>query len=140
MMRLPTFAYYAPDSVGEAAKILRNDHATIVAGGTDLWPNMKRRQVEPKTVVTLRKLEQLRGIEWRDDGTLRIGPTETLRAIERDPRIRADLPALWKAVVSISTPSCSSPRPRTSKASARSVGLTTRATLRRVSRARRSLI
>ncbi|MHC4451930.1 MAG: FAD binding domain-containing protein [Planctomycetota bacterium] len=104
MMRLPTFAYYAPDSVGEATKILRNDNATIVAGGTDLWPNMKRRQVEPKTVVTLRKLDALKGIEWRADGTLRIGPMVTLRAIERDSRIREELPALWKAVVSISTP------------------------------------
>ena len=63
MMRLPTFAYYAPDSVAEAAKILRGDNATIVAGGTDLWPNMKRRQVEPATVVTLRKLDQLKGID-----------------------------------------------------------------------------
>jgi len=104
MMRLPTFAYHAPESVAEAAKILRNENATIVAGGTDLWPNMKRRQVEPKTVVTLRKLDALRGIEWRDDGTLRIGPMETLRAIENDGRIRERLPALRKAVVSISTP------------------------------------
>lgn len=104
MMRLPTFAYYAPSDVAEATKIIRDDNAMIVAGGTDLWPNMKRRQVEPRTVVTLRKLDSLKGVEWRGDGSLRIGPMTTLRAIERDARIRAELPALWKAVVSISTP------------------------------------
>ncbi len=106
MMRLPTFAYRAPKSVAEVTKILREEgpQATIVAGGTDLFPNMKRRQVEPKTVVSMVNLDSLRGIEWRSDGTLRIGPMETLRALERDERIKAELPALWQAVMSISTP------------------------------------
>lgn len=104
MMRLPTFAYYTPSDVDEATKIIRNDNAAIVAGGTDLWPNMKRRQVEPRTVVALKNLDALKGMEWKDDGTLRIGPMTTLRAIERDARVKEELPALWKAVVSISTP------------------------------------
>jgi len=106
MMRLPTFTYRAPAEVREVTKILREEGptATIVAGGTDLYPNMKRRQLEPRTVVSMIKLDSLRGIEWREDGSLRIGPMETLRSIERDTRIRDELPALWKAVVSISTP------------------------------------
>jgi len=106
MMRLPTFAYRAPTDVREVTKILREEGpaATIVAGGTDLYPNMKRRQIEPRTVVSMVKLDSLRGIEWRPDGSLRIGPMQTLRSIERDARIREDLPALHKAVVSISTP------------------------------------
>ena len=32
MMRLPTFAYHAPQSVDEATKIIREDNAVIVAG------------------------------------------------------------------------------------------------------------
>ncbi|MEM8883097.1 MAG: xanthine dehydrogenase family protein subunit M [Planctomycetota bacterium] len=104
MMRLPTFAYRVPTDVAEAAKIIREENAMIVAGGTDLWPNMKRRQVEPKSVVALRKLDALRGWEWRADGTLRIGPMATLRELERDKRVEEELPALWKAIVSISTP------------------------------------
>ncbi|MHC4953668.1 MAG: FAD binding domain-containing protein [Planctomycetota bacterium] len=106
MMRLPTFTYRAPNDVREAAKILKEEgpQSTLVAGGTDLYPNMKRRQVEPATVVSMINLKSLRGIEWRADGSLRIGPMETLRAIERDARIREELLALWKAVVSISTP------------------------------------
>jgi len=106
MMRLPTFTYRAPTEVAEVTKILREEGpaATIVAGGTDLYPNMKRRQVEPATVVSMIKLDSLRGIEWRADGSLRIGPMQTLRSIERDARILEDLPALHKAVVSISTP------------------------------------
>src|SRR5206468_2367123 len=43
MMRLPPFRYVAPRSAGEAARLLA-DHgpqAMAVAGGTDLFPNMK---------------------------------------------------------------------------------------------------
>ena len=53
MMRLPEFRYVAPKTAREAARILR-DHgpeAMAVAGGTDLYPNMKRRQFEPKVLV-----------------------------------------------------------------------------------------
>ena len=106
MMRLPTFTYHAPKSVEEVTKILKEEGpaATIVAGGTDLYPNMKRRQVEPRTVVSMVSLDSLRGIEWRADGTLRIGPMETLRALERDERLAAELPALHQAILTISTP------------------------------------
>jgi len=50
MMRLPLFRYTAPKTAHEAAVILA-DHAPgeamVLAGGTDLLPNMKRRQQTP---------------------------------------------------------------------------------------------
>jgi 4-hydroxybenzoyl-CoA reductase subunit beta len=106
MMRLPTFSYAAPKEVSEVARILHEEGpaAQIVAGGTDLYPNMKRRQVEPKTVVSLANASALRDVEWRKDGSLRIGAAETLRALERDARLKEELPGLWQAIVSISTP------------------------------------
>jgi 4-hydroxybenzoyl-CoA reductase subunit beta len=58
MMRLPPFTYLAPRALDEAARMLA-DHgpnAMAVAGGTDLYPNMKRRQFEPKVLVGLRGL------------------------------------------------------------------------------------
>jgi len=106
MMRLPPFTYRAPKTVDEAVGILAGEgpDAQVVAGGTDLWPNMKRRQVEPKTVVGLRGVTSMRGISWNDDGTLRLGANTTLREIERDARIAERLPGLHEAIVSISTP------------------------------------
>jgi 4-hydroxybenzoyl-CoA reductase subunit beta len=106
MMRLPPFTHHAPATVAEVAKILHEEgpHATVVAGGTDLYPNMKWRIEQPKTVVSLRKVTALKGIEWLPDGTLRIGPGETLRALERDARIAAEIPGLHTALKSISTP------------------------------------
>jgi 4-hydroxybenzoyl-CoA reductase subunit beta len=73
--------------------------AMVVAGGTDLYPNMKRRHQMPKTLIGLRALDELRGFDGE-----RIGPGETLTALERSARLRAGWPALWTAVHSISTP------------------------------------
>jgi 4-hydroxybenzoyl-CoA reductase subunit beta len=106
MMRLPDFAYRAPRSAREAVKILAGEGpaAQVVAGGTDLFPNMKRRQVEPRTVVGLRGVRGLRGATWRKGGALRIGPLATLSALEHDARLRKRLPGLHEAIASISTP------------------------------------
>jgi 4-hydroxybenzoyl-CoA reductase subunit beta len=73
--------------------------AMVVAGGTDLYPNMKRRHQRPKTLIGLRGLRDLKGVDGE-----RIGASETLTALERDPRLRAAHPALWTAIHSISTP------------------------------------
>ena len=56
MMRLPPFRYLAPKTAREAAKMLADhapDDAMPVSGGTDLYPNMKRRQFTPGTLVGL---------------------------------------------------------------------------------------
>ncbi len=61
MLRLPWFEYRAPRSVAEAARILAGEgpRAMLVAGGTDLLPNMKRRHQTPGTLVSLRGVEEL---------------------------------------------------------------------------------
>ena len=53
MLRLPAFRYLAAGSAAEAARILADQgpEAMAVAGGTDLYPNMKRRQFTPKLLV-----------------------------------------------------------------------------------------
>jgi len=106
MMRLPPFRFLEPKTTEEAAGMLRAEgpDAAVVAGGTDLYPNMKRGHQTPKTLISLRGVDGLRGVEWRPDGRLRIGPGETLRALERDAEIAARLPALSEAIRSISTP------------------------------------
>lgn len=101
MMRLPKFRYLAPRSLDEALRMLADEGPTAmaVAGGTDLYPNMKRRHQTPPTLIGLCGVTELRGIRGN-----RIGPMTFLSEIEHDPRIRAEHPAVWKAVHSISTP------------------------------------
>src|SRR5712691_5310568 len=61
MMRLPKFAYRTPRTIAEAVKIIADTgpEAQFVAGGTDLYPNMKRRQQMPKTVISVMRLPEL---------------------------------------------------------------------------------
>ena len=88
MMRLPWFRYRTPKSVDEAVNILADEgsEAMIVAGGTDLWPNMKRRQQLPKTVVALRDIASLRKSSTGDG--LRLGAALTLTDVVRDERVQ----------------------------------------------------
>jgi len=62
MMRLPWFEHRAPSTVAEAARILAGEGpaAMLIAGGTDLLPNMKRRQMAPKVLVSTKKIAELR--------------------------------------------------------------------------------
>jgi 4-hydroxybenzoyl-CoA reductase subunit beta len=62
MLRLPWFEHRAPRSVAEAAKILAAEgpRAMLIAGGTDLLPNMKRRHQAPQVLVSLRHITELK--------------------------------------------------------------------------------
>src|SRR3954468_9421421 len=73
MMRLPWFEHRSPNSVQEAARILAGEgtDAMLIAGGTDVLPNMKRRQMAPKVLVSLKKIEEMR----RNGSTLGAGTT-----------------------------------------------------------------
>src|SRR5689334_10117504 len=105
MMRLPHFRFEAPRSIAEASELLASaapGEAMLVAGGTDLLPNMKRRQQVPRTLVGLRHVDELRTIA-NGEG-LRIGAGVTLTAIVRDERIRTQFTALWQAASQVATP------------------------------------
>lgn len=106
MLRLPPFTYFAPRTIADAVGLLgeHGGDAMLVAGGTDLYPNMKRRQFEPKVLVALNAIHELRGIGGGARGGLRLGPTTTLSAVARDVRVVADYPALATAAGLVSSP------------------------------------
>ena len=107
MMRLPPFRYLKPKTAREAARMLDDharDDAMAVSGGTDLYPNMKRRQFEPKVLVGLRALEGGREIALGSDGGLEIGGLATLQALERSELLHGRSPALAKAAGLVSSP------------------------------------
>ena len=80
-----------------------NGGVRLVAGGTDLWPNMKRRHQQAGTVVSLMGIDELRGIEEAPGG-LEIGSTETLTALLRSDAVRNRYPGFARAVAAISSP------------------------------------
>jgi 4-hydroxybenzoyl-CoA reductase subunit beta len=106
MMRLPPFRYLAPVSVADAVKLMA-DHgaeAMLVAGGTDLYPNMKRRQFEPAVLVGLRGIGELVGVRGSARRGLAIGAGTTLTATSRHPEVAAHYAALATAAGLVSTP------------------------------------
>lgn len=117
MLRLPAFRFHLPTSLEQAAALLVAEGAAegqpvrVVAGGTDLWPNLKRRHQKAATVVSLMRIPELRGIRSdettrgiRSGGDLRLGSTATLTEIAADALVRERFPDLAKAVASISAP------------------------------------
>jgi 4-hydroxybenzoyl-CoA reductase subunit beta len=105
MMRLPLFEFRAPRTVQEAVQILEGEgeKAMPLAGGTDLLPNMKRRQQVPRTLMSLRHIEALHGIEFGQPGS-KLGACLTLADIAENPRLRNGLTALTQAASFVATP------------------------------------
>ena len=106
MMRLPKFEYHTPQTIAEAVRIMADAGPTgqFVAGGTDLYPNMKRRQQVPKTVISVMRLAELNQITGDAAQGVRIGASVTLTEICENPLINRDYPVVAKAARTISTP------------------------------------
>jgi len=106
MIRLPPFTYLAPSTVDAAARLMAEHgrDAMLVAGGTDLYPNMKRRQFEPKVLVGLRGLRELRGVRGSAAGGFTIGAGTTLSTVAAHRDIMREWPALATAAGLVSSP------------------------------------
>ena len=104
MLRLPSFEYVAPKTAREASRVLadRGGAAMAVAGGTDLYPNMKRRQFTPELLVGLRHLEGAQAITA--SGGLRLGAMATLTEVAEHAAVRARLPSIARAAGLVSSP------------------------------------
>ncbi len=101
MLRLPAFTYLQPTTLAEALG-MRADagpDGLYVAGGTDLYPNMKRRQQEPKTVITLMGIRELRRVAARA-----LGSCVTLTEVCDSPIVRQAVDVVARAAALVSTP------------------------------------
>lgn len=106
MMRLPKFDYRVPREIAEAVKIMAGSgpEGQFVAGGTDLYPNMKRRQQTPRTVISVMRVPELNQISGDGESGVRIGASVTLTDIVEHPLINRDYPVIAHAARTISTP------------------------------------
>ena len=106
MMRLPKFDYRVPREIAEAVRIIAGSgpEGQFVAGGTDLYPNMKRRQQTPRTVISVMRVPELNQITGDGKSGIRIGASVTLTNIVEHPLINRDYPVIAQAARTISTP------------------------------------
>lgn len=105
MLPLPQLGLKRPTTLEEAVALLERlgDDAQLIAGGTDVLPNMKQGLVSARTLVSLQRVDELRGIR-EAHAELRIGSMTTLDEIASSSRVRALAPALAEAADSVGGP------------------------------------
>ncbi len=97
------FRYFKPGSVGEAM-FLKKEHknSKYVAGGTDVFVLIKKKAISPSVLISLRNLDEIKGIEENEDSVF-IGAGTTLREIEKSKIIRNYFPALYDALIDMAS-------------------------------------
>lgn len=106
MLRLPKFEVRTPTTLDEAVALLAEfgADARVIAGGTDLLPNLKHELLSPRVLVSLARIDALHGIGDAGAGWLRIGATTSLADVAASERVRAHAPALAQAAGLVAGP------------------------------------
>ncbi len=103
-MILPAFAYVRPRSIKEASRQLLSKGAVIHAGGTDLLGCLRDDVFEAGKVVSLGQIKELRGVQERKEGGLRIGALTTVTEVAGNRALRERYPALSQAASEVASP------------------------------------
>lgn len=105
-MTMPGFTLQRPRSVADAVRVLAEHgrDAMIIAGGTDVVPNLQMRLFAPRVLVDIKGVRELRGVEWTATEGLRIGALTTLTEVCESRVVREKFPVLASAVHSIAGP------------------------------------
>ncbi|MCX5874498.1 MAG: xanthine dehydrogenase family protein subunit M [Deltaproteobacteria bacterium] len=96
-----TFDYFKPVCVEEALFLLNKfaDKSKLVAGGTDVMVQWKKRIISPVALISLRNIPELNFIRMND--CLEIGSATTHRSLELSADIKSKFPAIYDAVSNI---------------------------------------
>ena len=100
------FSVVRPRTIDEAVHALA-DHgaeAMVLAGGTDVIPNLQMRLFEPRVLVDLKSLHSLSGVSFSERDGLRIGALTTLTGLLGERVIGEKFPVLAHAVRTIAGP------------------------------------
>lgn len=106
MLRLPGFNFIAPTSLREIVAVLADQQqaAMLVAGGTDVYPKLKRRQFMPSTLVSVRKVQGLTDVRGSAKAGLTLGACVTLSQLAANDEICGHYGGLAASAGAVSTP------------------------------------
>lgn len=106
MLRLPKFGVVAPDTIEGVVAAMQQVGARIIAGGTDILPNLKHRLDAPPVLVSLSRVDALRHVTRDDDArALRIGAGVTLADLAVDADVVEMFPSFATAASQVASPS-----------------------------------
>ena len=96
---------YQATSVRDAIKHLEaNPHALVIAGGSDILIKIHEGKLEGCTLVSIYRLDELRGVSMKDNGLIKIGPLTSFSHIAKNPIIQKYIPILGEAVDQVGGP------------------------------------
>jgi CO/xanthine dehydrogenase FAD-binding subunit len=104
-MLLPRFEFEEPKSLEDACELMASfgAKAKVLAGGTDLLVNMKKKVLAPAHVVSLGRVEPLKSLEG-SNGSIRIGALMTASAIAEAEGVKKGFSALARAASWLGSP------------------------------------
>ena len=104
MLRLPRFKYLRPKTAREAAQMSADlgPRAMFVAGGTDLFPKLKRRQFDVETLIGLDFLP--RQVRSGSFGSISVDAGVTLAAAAREEHLKKNFAGYADAAGLVSSP------------------------------------
>jgi len=93
------FEYLEPTTVAEACSLLKQyaGEAKVFAGGTHLTILMKQGLFEPKALVNVKNIQELKGVRYDSTEGLIIGALTTHRELETSPLVKEKFPVLSQA-------------------------------------------
>ncbi|MFY9584879.1 MAG: FAD binding domain-containing protein [Candidatus Acidiferrales bacterium] len=105
-MSMPAARVARPKTIEEAVRILADGgpEAMIIAGGTDVVPNLQMRLFSPRVLVDIKPIRALQGITIVAKGAVRIGALTTLTEMVESPLVRSGYPVLASAASTIAGP------------------------------------
>lgn len=103
LKRLPAFEYLAPETVEEVLELLyrHGNQARLLAGGTDLLLNMKRRREAPRYIVSLKNVRGMDFLTYDEAAGLNFGPLVTVHSIEISALIKDKFPILAQGAAAL---------------------------------------
>jgi carbon-monoxide dehydrogenase medium subunit len=104
-MLLPKFEFHEPTTLLEACQIISalGVKAKLIAGGTDLLVNMKRKVLSPQHLVSLARINELKNLDF-SRGQFKIGACVTVAELTESAMIAKTLNALRYAARSLGSP------------------------------------
>ena len=101
---LSAFDYIRPDTLKDVLKYLAESGSLVHAGGTDLMGCLRDHIFEAERVVSLSRLNALKGIKKNSEGGLTIGALTTLTEVAESPEVTSMYPGLAKAASEVASP------------------------------------
>ena len=94
--------YVFPDSIEDAVALLDscNGEARVIAGGTDVLPDLRKRRIAPRTLVDITRIAGLQQVRVEDHWVI-VGAAVTFADLQRDPFLRQHVRGLVDAAASV---------------------------------------